>query len=81
MGNVFRAELKKIKSPMLKSVRGKGLLNAIDVQPHKGKTAWDVCLRLRDNGLLGLTPSWEKTRKEKKKHERRSRLKAKKRKT
>ncbi|MGE5411121.1 MAG: aminotransferase class III-fold pyridoxal phosphate-dependent enzyme, partial [Clostridiales bacterium] len=31
---------------------GKGLLNAIIIKPKKGKEAWDVCLKMRDNGLL-----------------------------
>ena len=33
-------------------VRGKGLLNAIVIKPKNGKEAWDVCMKLRDNGLL-----------------------------
>ena len=37
---------------MVETVRGKGLLNAVVIKPKNGKTAWDVCLRLRDNGLL-----------------------------
>jgi ornithine--oxo-acid transaminase len=37
---------------MVELVRGKGLLNAIVIRPKDGKTAWDVCLALRDNGLL-----------------------------
>ena len=37
---------------MVSLVRGKGLLNAIVIKPKNGKEAWDVCLRLRDNGLL-----------------------------
>lgn len=52
MGNLLRTELQKIKSPMLTAVRGKGLLNAIDIEPINGKTAWDVCLKLSQNGLL-----------------------------
>jgi ornithine--oxo-acid transaminase len=52
MGEIFRAELKKIKSDRVEVVRGKGLLNAIVIKPMNGKTAWDVCLALRDNGLL-----------------------------
>jgi ornithine--oxo-acid transaminase len=52
MGEIFRAELKKIKSDRVEVVRGKGLLNAIVIKPKNGKTAWDVCLALRDNGLL-----------------------------
>jgi ornithine--oxo-acid transaminase len=52
MGLIFREELKKIQSPMVELVRGKGLLNATVIKPMKGKTAWDVCLKMRDNGLL-----------------------------
>jgi ornithine--oxo-acid transaminase len=37
---------------MIEIVRGKGLLNAVAVKPNKGKTAWDVCLRLKENGLI-----------------------------
>ncbi|MFZ5940445.1 MAG: ornithine--oxo-acid transaminase [Bacteroidota bacterium] len=52
LGEKFRAALKMIKSPMIELVRGKGLLNAVVIKPHNGKTAWDVCLALKDNGLL-----------------------------
>ena len=52
MGILFRDELRRIKSPYIELVRGKGLLNAIVIKPFNGKTAWDVCLKMRDNGLL-----------------------------
>lgn len=52
LGKQFRDGLKAIKSPMIELVRGKGLLNAMVIKPTKGKTAWDVCLKMRDNGLL-----------------------------
>ncbi len=52
LGDIFRKELKKIKSPRIQEIRGKGLLNAIVIKPIKGKTAWHVCLALRENGLL-----------------------------
>jgi len=52
LGLVFRRELQKIDSDMITAVRGKGLLNAIVIKPKNGKEAWDVCLKLRDNGLL-----------------------------
>jgi ornithine--oxo-acid transaminase len=52
MGHIFREELRKINSPMVELVRGKGLLNAAVIKPMNGKTAWDVCLKMRDNGLL-----------------------------
>ncbi|MBQ4483738.1 MAG: ornithine--oxo-acid transaminase [Prevotella sp.] len=52
MGKLFRAEIKKIKSPFIVEVRGRGLLNAIVTKPIGKKTAWDICLKMRDNGLL-----------------------------
>lgn len=52
LGMVFRECLKQIHSDMIGEVRGKGLLNAVVITPKNGKTAWDVCLKLRDKGLL-----------------------------
>jgi len=52
LGKVFREEVKKIDSNMIELVRGKGLLNAVVIKPKNGKQAWDVCLALKDNGLL-----------------------------
>ena len=52
LGQVFRDRISKIHSDMIELVRGKGLLNAVVIKPKNGKTAWDVCLKLRDKGLL-----------------------------
>jgi ornithine--oxo-acid transaminase len=56
MGKIFRERISKIDSPLIESYRGKGLLNAVIITPfdYEGvkKTAMDVCLKLRDNGLL-----------------------------
>ncbi len=52
LGKLFREELAKIKSDMVKIIRGKGLLNAIVIKPKNGKEAWDVCLKMKENGLL-----------------------------
>ena len=52
LGKIFRRELRNIDSDMISLVRGKGLLNAIIIKPKNGHEAWDVCLKLRDNGLL-----------------------------
>ncbi len=52
LGQIFRAEIKKIDSPMIELVRGKGLLNAVVIKPKDGKTAWDVCLKMAENGIL-----------------------------
>lgn len=52
LGKVFRERMSNIHSDMVELVRGKGLLNAVVIRPKNGKTAWDVCLKLRDRGLL-----------------------------
>lgn len=52
LGKIFRHEMQKIDSPMIQLVRGKGLLNAIVIKPMNGKEAWDVCIEMRDNGVL-----------------------------
>lgn len=52
LGKVFRERMNGIHSDMVELVRGKGLLNAVIIRPKNGKTAWDVCLKLRDKGLL-----------------------------
>lgn len=52
MGRIFRDRMRSIDSDMIEEVRGKGLLNAVVIRPRDGKEAWDVCLRMRDGGLL-----------------------------
>ena len=52
LGKIFRENLQAVNSDMISLVRGKGLLNAIIIKPKDGVEAWDVCLKLRDNGLL-----------------------------
>ncbi len=54
MGEIFRAEMKKLqeKTDIIETVRGKGLLNAVVIRPKNGKTAWDVCLKMAENGVL-----------------------------
>lgn len=53
LGQVFRSRLQMINVSIVSGVRGKGLLNAIDIVPFgNGKTAYDVCLALKANGLL-----------------------------
>ena len=51
-GEIFRDKMRNIDSPFIKLVRGKGLLNAVEIQPYKGKTAYDVCVEMAKNGLL-----------------------------
>lgn len=52
LGEIFRSGMKEINSPFIKLIRGKGLLNAVEIQPYNGKTAWDVCVEMAKNGLL-----------------------------
>ena len=55
LGQIFRAEITKMAEefPLFKSVRGKGLLNAILINDTPdSKTAWDFCVAMKDNGLL-----------------------------
>ena len=52
LGKIYREEMSKIDSEMVELVRGKGLLNAIIIKPKGGKTAWDVCMKMKENGVL-----------------------------
>ena len=55
MGELFRAEMQKIiaETDLVTAVRGKGLLNAILINDTpESSTAWDICLALKENGLL-----------------------------
>lgn len=52
LGEILRSELRKIKSDRVTEVRGKGLLNAIVIKEKDGIDAWDVCMKLKENGLL-----------------------------
>ncbi|MES2131711.1 MAG: aminotransferase class III-fold pyridoxal phosphate-dependent enzyme, partial [Bacteroidota bacterium] len=52
LGELLRTELRTIKSDRLTIVRGKGLLNAIVIKEKDGISAWEVCLKLAENGLL-----------------------------
>jgi len=61
-GELFRNELNKINSPHIKIIRGKGLLNAIVIQHTKPEAAWELCLALKDNGLLAKPTHGDKIR-------------------
>ncbi|SNR32089.1 ornithine--oxo-acid transaminase [Lutibacter flavus] len=55
LGELFRSEIQKFadSNDLVKLVRGKGLLNAIVINDSEdSSTAWDICIKLRDNGLL-----------------------------
>ena len=55
LGKIFRKEMAKLaeESPLVRLVRGKGLLNAIVINDSEdSSTAWDICMALKENGLL-----------------------------
>ena len=54
LGQMFRNGLLDLKSPMVKNVRGKGLLNAMVIDETKtgGHSAWDLCMLMKEKGLL-----------------------------
>jgi len=62
MGQFLRTELEKIKSPFIKTIRGKGLLNAIVVEHPNPNASWDLCLALKENGLLAKPTHGDKIR-------------------
>jgi len=62
MGQLFRSELEKINSPFISIVRGKGLLNAMEVTHQNPNAAWDFCLVLKENGLLAKPTHGNKIR-------------------
>ena len=62
MGNLLRNELQKLSSPFIKIIRGKGLLNAIVIEHSNKEAAWDLCLTLKENGLLAKPTHGDKIR-------------------
>lgn len=52
LGKIFREELQKLNSPHILKIRGKGLLNAIVIDHNDENAAWNLCLKLKENGLL-----------------------------
>ncbi len=62
MGILLRAELAKLQSPFIKTIRGKGLLNAVVVNHPNPEAAWDLCVALKENGLLAKPTHGDKIR-------------------
>lgn len=62
LGNILREELRNIDSSFIKEVRGKGLLNAIEIDADSEETAWNFCLKLKENGLLAKPTHGDKIR-------------------
>lgn len=62
MGEILRSEISLLHPEIVVEVRGKGLFTGITIKETKGVDAWDVCLRLRDNGLLAKPTHGDKIR-------------------
>jgi ornithine--oxo-acid transaminase len=62
MGQLLRQELRQLQSPFIKTVRGKGLLNAIVIEHSNPEAAWELCLTLKENGLLAKPTHGDKIR-------------------
>ena len=62
MGQLLRDELAKLQSPYIKTIRGKGLLNAVVIDHSNKEAAWELCLALKDNGLLAKPTHGDKIR-------------------
>lgn len=62
LGEYFRKEINKLQSPHIALVRGKGLLNAVVIQHQNKDAAWDLCIALKENGLLAKPTHGDKIR-------------------
>ena len=62
MGELLRTELAKLNSPYIETIRGRGLLNAIVIRHQNPEAAWDLCLALKDAGLLAKPTHGDKIR-------------------
>lgn len=62
LGKIFRAEIRKLNSPHIRLVRGKGLFNAIIIDHPEEDAAWKVCIEMMKNGLLAKPTHGDKIR-------------------
>jgi ornithine--oxo-acid transaminase len=62
MGALLRSELAKLQSPYITTIRGRGLLNAIVIKHANPEASWDLCLELKENGLLAKPTHGDKIR-------------------
>ena len=62
MGEILRAELAKLNSPFIASIRGRGLLNAIVIKHENPEAAWDLCIHLKALGILAKPTHGDKIR-------------------
>lgn len=62
LGKLLRDELKALNSPYISLVRGKGLLNAIVIKHSNPEAAWELCIEMKENGLLAKPTHGDKIR-------------------
>lgn len=62
MGAFFREELSKLKSPYISGIRGRGLLNAIELKDTVEASGWNLCIAMMKNGLLAKPTHGNKIR-------------------
>jgi ornithine--oxo-acid transaminase len=62
MGAYFREQLRQLKSPHIRLVRGKGLLNAVVIQHADRDAAWKLCIEMMHNGLIAKPTHGDKIR-------------------
>jgi ornithine--oxo-acid transaminase len=62
LGSYFQEQIEKLQSPHIELVRGKGLLNAIVVKHQNKEAAWELCIALKENGLLAKPTHGDKIR-------------------
>jgi len=62
MGLLFRAGLQQIHSPLIREIRGKGLMNAIEIDHPDPDAAWKICQQFMANGLLAKPTHGDKIR-------------------
>lgn len=62
MGKLLRDELEKLQSPFIKTIRGRGLLNAIVIDHINPQAAWELCLLMKENGLIAKPTHGDKIR-------------------
>jgi len=62
LGELLRNGIRQLQSPYIKTVRGKGLLNAIVIDHPRPEAAWELCLELKTHGLLAKPTHGDKIR-------------------
>ena len=62
MGQLLRSELEKLESPYITTIRGRGLLNAIVINHPNPDAAWELCMAMKENGLLAKPTHGDKIR-------------------